>query len=377
MATRVYGWLQGVLRALVRDKLLLALLVVLGVLRCVLPSGLPQIPSLIDWPTMAALCGLLMLTKALDMSGALHWLAEIVATRMPDQRRLALALVLMAALLSMVLTNDVALFVVVPVTLALARSTGMPATRLIVFEALAVNAGSALTPIGNPQNLYLWQISKVSFADFMIHMLPLVLVLSIVLLGLTALTYSGQAITIKTSPDAPSAGIDRPLCGLALALFLPFLVATNFGEAMWALAIMAALFLWFRRSVLIRLDWGLLVTFLLMFVDLGLVSKLPAVESILQAWHLEVATHLYWAGIGASQVISNVPATIALMGYAKDWRALAYGVNIGGFGILIGSLANLIALRMANDRKAYVVFHLYSLPFLAAGAGVGYLILFA
>ncbi|ESQ90654.1 SLC13 family permease [Asticcacaulis benevestitus] len=376
MATRIFGLLQGLVRAVARDKLLLILLAAFGVLVFVIPSGMASVPSLIDWPTMAALCGLLILTKALDMSGALQWLAEVVAKRMPDQRRLALALVLMTCLLSMVLTNDVALFVVVPVTLALAKSTGMPATRLIMFEALAVNAGSALTPIGNPQNLYLWQISNVSFADFIIHMLPLVFILIIVLLGLTALTFKGSPIAITSSPEERLSPIERDLCAAALTLFLPFLIATNFGQALWAVAAMTVLFLWFRRAVLVSLDWGLLVTFLLMFIDLGLVTKLPTVASTLRSWHLDIASHLYWAALGASQIISNVPATIALMSYAHDWRALAYGANIGGFGIFIGSLANLIALRMAGDRKAWLTFHVYSLPFLGLGAGVGYLILF-
>ena len=85
--------------------------------------------------------------------------------------------------------------------------------------------------------------------------------------------------------------------------------------------------------------------------------------------------HLFWAGVGASQIISNVPAAIALAEYSRDWRVMAYAVNVGGFGFMVGSLANLIALRMAGDRKAWLSFHAYSLPFLVLASAVGYALL--
>lgn len=103
---------------------------------------------------MAALTGLLILTKGLELSGAMHWLGRHLIGKVATEPAAALWLVTAAALLSTVLTNDVALFLVVPLTLGVCRISHMPATRLIVFEALAVHAGSALTPIGNPQNIF-------------------------------------------------------------------------------------------------------------------------------------------------------------------------------------------------------------------------------
>ena len=293
---------------------------------------------------------------------------------MATERTAARNLVTAAALLSTVLTNDVALFVLVPLTLDLCRLTKMPATRLIVFEALAVNAGSALTPIGNPQNLFLWQLSKVSFGTFVWHMLPLVLLMMAGLLLLTALVF--RAKPVRSGATGPSAPLDRPLFGVSLALYVPFLVATDLHQAGWAVAAVLVAFLVLRPRVLAQLDWGLLLVFVLMFIDLRLLAGLGYVREAMRGLGLEQPMHLYFAGIGASQIVSNVPAAIALAEYSKDWRVIAYGVNVGGFGFMIGSLANLIALRLSGDRKAWLSFHGYAIPALLVAAVLGYALLF-
>jgi di/tricarboxylate transporter len=280
-----------------------------------------------------------------------------------------------AALLSTVLTNDVALFVVVPLTLGVCRLTGMPSTKLIVFEALAVNVGSALTPIGNPQNLFLWQLSGSSFGAFVLHMLPLVTALMLLLWAATALAFSGRPLQ-ASDPESEHA-LNRPLLLVSLLLYPVFLVLTDMHYAPWALlAVLLSLGL-LRWRVLAQIDWGLLLVFVLMFVDLRLLAGLDLVQHALNGWGLAQPLHLFWAGIGASQIVSNVPAAIALAEFSKDWKVLAYAVNIGGFGLMVGSLANLIALRMAPDKRAWVSFHVWSIPFLVAGTALGWALLFA
>jgi di/tricarboxylate transporter len=332
------------------------------------------VPSLVDWPTIAALTGLLVLTKGLEASGSLNRLGVWLIGFMATERTAALCLVLVAALLSTVLTNDVALFVVVPLTLVLCSLTGMPATKLIIFEALAVNAGSALTPVGNPQNLFLWQLSGVSFGEFSLHMLPLVTLLMVLLLALTACVFRGHSVSARRAMHAMP--LDRTLLGVSLALYLPFLVATDWHHAGWAVAAVLVIFVLLRPRVLAQLDWGLLLVFVLMFIDLRLLAGLDGVHAMVAGFNLAQPQHLYFTGIAASQFISNVPAAIALAEYSKDWRVLAYGVNVGGFGLMVGSLANLIALRMAPDRKAWLSFHLYAIPFLFVAAALGYALIF-
>ncbi len=363
---------------LANDPLLLILLAVLGGLIALAPTPSGGFPAgylrLVDWPTVAALTGLLALTVGLEASGGLHRLGVWLLPFMRTERRAALCLVGASAALSTVLTNDVALFVVVPLTLGVCRITGLPATRLIIFEALAVNAGSALTPIGNPQNIFLWQLSGSSFAGFVLHMLPLVAVLMGLLLALTWVVFRGR-VPLLHSDEAPPA-LDRPMLVTSLLLYLPFLIATDLHWANAAAAAVLLVFALLRPRLLLRLDWGLLLVFVLMFIDLRLLAGLEAVRHAITALDLSQPLHLYFTGIGASQLISNVPAAIALAEYSKDWRVLAYAVNVGGFGLMLGSLANLIALRMAGDRQAWLGFHVYALPFLAAATAVGWWLLF-
>ena len=363
------------LAALKRDRLFWLLLLMLVALTLARPQKLGDYPSLVDWPTMAALTALLALTQAVESSGALSRLGRWLVTRLSTERVAAMGLVTASALLSTLLTNDVALFVIVPLTLGLCRISSLPATKLIVFEALAVNAGSALTPIGNPQNLFLWQLSQVSFAEFTWHMTPLVAVLFTLLLGLTALVFRRTPLNV-TAPDLAPA-LDRPLLGVALALYGPFLWVTDRGDAAWGCAVVVGVLLLMRPRVLARVDWGLLLVFALMFIDLRLIAGLDAVRGAMRSLGLADPQKLYAVGIAASQLISNVPATIALAEYSRDWRVMAYAVNVGGFGVVVGSLANLIALRMAADARAWLSFHLYAVPCLLVAGAVGYGLLFA
>ena len=366
--------LRRLTQTLGKDTFFLILFAGLVLLSAFAPGRIATYGTLVDWPTIAALTGLLLLTKGLEVSGGLHWVGQLVIARMATQRTAALLLVAAAALLSTMLTNDVALFVVVPLTLGVCRVTKIPATKLVVFEALAVNAGSAFTPIGNPQNLFLWQLSKVSFGAFMWQMLPLVALLMLGLLILTALTFA--SVPIQARHATRSSTLDRPLLGVSVALYLPFLIATEMHHGSVAALLVLALFLLLRPRVLAQLDWGLLLVFVLMFIDLRLLAGLELIRKTIDGLELNNLRHLYFAAIGLSQVISNVPAAIALAEFSKDWRVIAYGVNIGGFGLMVGSLANLIALRLCGDRKAWICFHAYSVPALVAAALVGYVILF-
>lgn len=367
-------WWQA-FAALKRDKVFWVLAAVLVGLSAAQPQKIPNYLALVEGRTLFALAGLLVLTQAVEASGALARLGRWLVARMSSERIAALWLVTAAATLSTVLTNDVALFVTVPLTLGLCRVTPLPATRLIVFEALAVNAGSALTPIGNPQNLFLWQASGASFAEFTLHMAPLVAVLMGLMLALTALAFRGTPLKAENREPVPV--VDRTLLWLALALYGPFLFVTDRGDAAWGCAVVTAVMLLLRPRVLARVDWGLLLVFVLMFIDLRLVAELDAVLNVMDGLGLADPVRLYAVGIAASQLVSNVPAAIALAEYSSDWRVMAYAVNVGGFGLMVGSLANLIALRMAPDPRAWLSFHWYSLPFLAAAAGAGYMLLFA
>ena len=340
-----------------RDYMLWALVAALVVLSALAPREILHYPELVNWPTIGTLLGLMILTKGVELSGGLHRAGRQLIARLPDQRRLALFLVCGSGLLAMLLTNDIALFVVVPLTLELGELAALPLRRLVIFEALAVNAGSLLTPIGNPQNIFLWRLSGVNFGVFVWQMLPPFLIAGACLLLLTPLAFPAERIHADHRRPAPS--VQRRLLVTSASLYIPFLVLADLHYTLAALILVAAVFLASFPRLLRRIDWSLLVVFVLMFIDLGRLAQYPVLAYV----NLADRGNLYAAGALSSQVISNVPAAILLSRYSHDWSTIAWAVDVGGFGVAIASLANLIALRLGRQRGALAAFHAWSLPF--------------
>ncbi|QRF58207.1 SLC13 family permease [Variovorax sp. UC122_21] len=318
--------------------------------------------QLIDWQTVGALAGLLAITQGVEKSGVLQSAAQRLLARTTNLRQLALLLVASAAVLSALVTNDVSLFLLVPLTRVLATQAHLPLARLVVLEALAVNAGSALTPIGNPQNLYLWHRSGESFAGFMGMMAPTVGVMLFWLFAAVWLLVPRTAIALK--PAADSAPVQPRLLALSGLLFVGFVVALDRHWLAAGLAVVFGAYLLFQRRVLRDVDWALLAIIALMFVDLRQLAELPFIAALMTQWPIAEGWRAYLAAIVSSQFISNVPATILLDRYVHDLPALAAGVSVGGFGCVLGSLANLIALRLAKLPNGLREFHRLSVPFL-------------
>lgn len=340
------------------DYLLLALVLAFIPLLWWQPEQLPSLPALIDWHTMLALAGLMLLSKGLEESGYLVRFAAHLAGYSSSTRTIALLLVIFATLLSAIVTNDVALFIMVPISLSIARFTGIPAGRLVIFLALAVNAGSAVSPVGNPQNLLLWQASGYSFIQFTVMMLPLSSLLLFSLLLLTGLAFPSKALT---PPETTHTAIHPHLFYLSLAGYPLFITAMELGYALPVMLLIFICYLFYNRKVILNTDWLLLLVFAFMFIDLGLLAKLPVIQNGLQPLQTLPGGD-YMATALLSQFISNVPAAILMQHFSTDWRALSFGTTVGGFGLIIGSLANLIALRLAKQPGLWREFHLWSLP---------------
>ena len=318
--------------------------------------------KLVDWQTVGALAGLLAITQGVEKSGMLQATAQRLLGRMTNLRSLAFLLTAGAAALSALVTNDVSLFLLVPLTRVLATQAHLPLARLVVLEALAVNAGSALTPIGNPQNLYLWHRSGDSFLGFMGMMAPTVAVMLFWLFVAVWLLVPRTPIALK--PAAEAAPVQPRLLTLAGVLFVAFVVALDRHWLLAGLAVVFGAFLLLYPRVLRGVDWALLAIIALMFVDLRQLAELPAIAAQLKQWPIAEGWRAYLAAIATSQFISNVPAAILLDGPVRDLPALAAGVSVGGFGCVLGSLANLIALRLARLPSGLREFHKISIPFL-------------
>jgi Na+/H+ antiporter NhaD/arsenite permease-like protein len=352
------------------EPVLLILLGAFFLLECAHPQTPQALSRLVDWRTIQTLAGLLMLTKAIEFSGALDWLARRLLKHIHTERALACLLVLLAGALATLLTNDVALFAIVPLAMSLHRLTPLPIKRLVIVIALAVNAGSVLTPLGNPQNLFLWQNSGVSFFAFTWALAPLAAALMAMLVALTVVMFRARGFSVPEGRH-DAASLDSRLIGVTALAFIAFVVLADLHEVQGALAAVVIGYGFWRRDAVLKIDWLLLLIFVLMFVVLRSLAALPLVHAWLAGFDLSTPLRVYGAGALLSQGISNVPATILLAEFTRNWHALAYGASVGGFGLGIGSLANLIAVRLAGMRGMWGPFHWVSLPFFVLAGVVG------
>ena len=358
--------------ALQREWLLLVFAAVGVALAWIDPQPASAYRRWLHVPSLAGLTGLLIAIQAIGDSGLVQRAAAKLLLRMRSVRGVGLLMVAAAALLSMVLTNDVSLFLIVPPTLALGGLCRLPVGRVVVLEALAVNAGSSLSPIGNPQNLLLWQRAGVSFVGFMWAMLPAASVMCALVAGLAWCWLPAEQITLAAGA-LEAERVRRPLAALGVVALVGMVVTLEAGRAVVGLGAVLVAFGLLARGSLRRADWLLLSTLAVIFVALGHAGALPPVRGALERLDLSRPLVAYVAGIGLSQVISNVPATVLLMERVHDPLTLAVAVIVGGFGLAIGSLANLIALRLARLPHGVRLLHRVSVPFLLVCAPLVYL----
>lgn len=346
---------------LLHDPMLLSMSGLWVVLWWLQPQPLSDMAERVHWSTLAVLTGLMLLSRSLELSGYLTLWGRQLLAHLSEERRLAVSLVLFSGLLSAVVTNDVALFIVVPLTLGLARMTTLPIARLIVFEALAVNAGSSLSPIGNPQNLYLWRLSGLRFGEFLWVMLPLSIGLMLLLLLLVPVAFPKAPIHLKSASLGTAVRQQKPLWA-ALIGYPFFLIAVDMGWVLPAMVGVMLVMLLVARRAVFSIDWLLLVVFVLMFINLSVIGELSVVQQAIDMMRQWPGGDIS-VGVLLSQTVSNVPATL-LLAEQSEWQPLAWGVSVGGFGLAIGSMANLIALRLAHQPGIWTEFHRWSLPML-------------
>ena len=336
------------------------------------PQSAAKYQHWLQLPTLAGLMGLLIAIQGIRDSGLVQHAAVTVVARAHSLRSLGLLLVTATALLSMVLTNDVSLFLIVPLTLAIGGMSNLPVLRMVVLEALAVNAGSTLSPIGNPQNLLLWQHSQLPFLHFTLAMLPAAAVMFVLVAAFTWLWLPRDRIELA-SDKIDGQVSSRRLGVWSILALLAMVLLMEYHHAPLGAALMLVLFALLARSSLARIDWLLLLTFAAIFLGLGHLAELPQVRHALDQLDFSQPITLYVSGIITSQLISNVPATVLLLDRTTDAIALAVAVNVGGFGLAVGSLANLIALRLANQPRGLRQLQMVSIPFLLVCAPLVYL----
>ncbi|RDS84662.1 citrate transporter [Dyella monticola] len=372
MATNLFNrhpWLKRI-----RHEWLLLLFAALAVLlACVDPQPWSRYKTWLQIPTLCGLLGLLIAIQGIRDSGLVQRVAGMLVMHVHSLRGVALLLVSMTAVLSMVLTNDVSLFLMVPLTLAIGSMSNLPVLRMAVLEALAVNAGSTLSPIGNPQNLLIWQHAQIPFPSFIMHLLPAAAVMFLLVAALAWFWMPKERVALHAD-RLDGHGVSRAMATLSILALALMVLMMQYHQAPLGALVLVIGFALFSRRTLACIDWLLMATFAAIFLGLGHFATLPIVGHALDTINVQQPLALFLSGIVSSQLISNVPATVLLLDRAKDALALAVAVNVGGFGVVIGSLANLIALRLAKQPHGMRLFHEVSLPFLLVCAPLVYLV---
>lgn len=301
-----------------------------------------------DLNTLACLFALLAVIRALRNAGFFETVAHAVVRRFKTLRGLGCALVGVTLVCSMFATNDMALLMLLPLSTVTLASTGneraLPFT--FVMQAIAANLGGMILPFGNPQNIFLNSRFDIAFPDFLATM-ALPFAVSVILIALCCLA-GFKVAPLSSSGALDAAASERaPLPRAKTALYL-VLFALSLGMVfrvvpfVAGVVIVAVALLFADRRALAHVDWGLLATFALFFVFSGNMARIPEVQgffSMLLGQSTLVTSAL------ASQVISNVPAAILLAPFVDGYQSLLIGVNIGGAGTLIASLASLIAFN--------------------------------
>lgn len=309
------------------------------------PDG--QYLGYIDFRTLALLYCLMVVVAGLRGAGLFSSLAHTLCLRAGTVRAIGLILTALCFFSSMLITNDVALLTFVPfavVVLGLAHQEKELAW-VAVMQTVAANLGSMLTPVGNPQNLYLYSYYGMSAGNFFSATLP-VWGLSAVLIALLCLALPKGSIDVELGEEP---GLDKRSVVVYFALFaVCLLVVLRVIEWPVMLIVIVAALLFYDRKLLLKADLLLLVTFVCFFVFAGNLARIESVSALLRRL---LSGRELLAGAAASQIISNVPAALLLSGFTDNARALLLGVDIGGLGTPVASLASLISLKLYSHSE--------------------------
>ncbi len=353
---------------MLRRERLLVLLAIVYAAEAVLTRGRAlRVWEVADARAIAAVVSLILASRGLELSGGLSRLASLLAGLSAGRPLLFYVLLTLAAAGSAtVAMNDGAAVVYAPVAVTASRIYGAEPGVAVAIVAIAVNAGSSASPVGNPQNIIIWHYYHVSPALFAKAMAPFALA-ALLALAIYEPALIRGATTREGLQQPPPVAVDVRLLAVSFGLVVADSVLAWAGRQGEALALTLAVLAVAGREVLVATDYALLAVLTLLIVDSS--AALLLVPSHLLAGASRGPLEAFLYGALLSQAVSNVPATVMLAPHTTYWRSLAMGVNAGGVGLLQGSLANIIAVRVAGVEASRVQRVL--LPYFAALLLVG------
>lgn len=336
------------IKAFVKNEIVLIISFVLAVISAFFVVPNRGYFEYIDFRTLGLLFCLMIIMAGLNRLGVFKFIAEKMLLKINSISELSLILGLLCFFSSMIITNDVALITFVPFTITALKLSNKTDKLIwiVTVETIAANLGSMLTPIGNPQNLYLFSSFNMSMSDFIFTILPYAF-LSLILIIISCL-FTGKG-KIDTPYNDNEYKFSKLHIGVYTLLFILALL-TVFRVIPYILTVIITIvvILLFDRKVILKVDYSLLFTFIFLFIFIGNLGEIEIISDLLKR---VVSGNEVLVGIISSQVFSNVPAAILLSKFTENVKNLLIGVNLGGLGTLIASMASLISFKFVAKEK--------------------------
>lgn len=331
----------------------------------------------INFQVLFILFSLMLTIKALEELRFLDKFAIAILNKCNNSRSVSAILILLCFFSSMFVTNDVALLTFVPLTLVVSRKTQMPMMETIILQTIAANIGSSLTPMGNPQNLFIYSHYGIKPMPFFSTVLFMA-VLGICSLYILIKRMQNRELKVVLTPMPIDDWKKPTVWGLVLAIIIASIFGVISYQSAFVVTLMTVSIL--NVKLFIKIDYLLLLTFICFFIFIGNISSSNTLQAFASA-SLKDTTSVYFSSIFLSQLISNVPASILLAEFTADWKPLLLGVNIGGLGTIVASLASVISYKLfiqakpTESKKYLIKFSIYNFSFLAFLTLIQYFIL--
>jgi Na+/H+ antiporter NhaD/arsenite permease-like protein len=359
------------IKRFINNEIVLCVAFVLAVISAFIVVPDKSYIGYIDFRTLSILLSLMITMAGFQRLSVFRQIGEGLVSSVSSIRGVALVLILLCFFFSMFITNDVALLTFVPFSIVTLSISGRKDLfiKVIVLETVAANLGSMLTPLGNPQNLYLYSLSNMKLHHFIMLMLPYSM-LSLALLLISGVVFVRKVpVTLKEKSTFERSKKDKLMIGMYILTFLvSLLMVVNVLPYYLGLIVVVAVTLVFDRRVLRTPDYSLLFTFIFLFIFIGNIKRMPILSQMISGL---LAKDEVVVSVILSQFISNVPAAILCSGFTDSIDKLIIGTNLGGLGTLIASMASLISFKQYGyidgaDKKKYIkVFTVVNLVFLA------------
>lgn len=334
--------------------------------------------SAISWPTVLSLLSLLTMVTLYQSLGLIDALADYFLKKAKTTRSLAVILFLLAFCSAMLVTNDVSILTLLPLAFALSKKSELPLVKTASLTAIYANLGSAVSPIGNPQNIYLLAHYNIPFT----HLLgpaAMLLILGLVTIPLFALTIPKTSIgsLVETAPVKQFNRSDLILLIVFTTVALLSLIMQKNLFVTLVMTFMVSSY--FDQSVIEKVDYGVVISIANFFLLVSALMTWPFIYQSLSAIGSSQAG-IFAFGAVVSQIISNVPAAALLAPFTEHAEALYLALSVGGFGTLVASLANLLAYRQvkenqstATSKQFFKTFTCHNVFFLILGFALSYL----